>query len=155
MSGWREAYAMYLGIRQVTTWCLTLWCVKRLWWELTLSSSFPLTSAKTNGASNWKQTWPCLTAWTEAGPQRYMPGTCNKEEGSISWFFPIDTALCVCVVGATGNSTPQLHQWLRLNVFAGYRRQMTNMLDQTSTARNASSIPNVKARQKILGQHYS
>lgn len=23
---------------------------------------FPLTSAKTKGASNWKQTWPCLMA---------------------------------------------------------------------------------------------
>lgn len=32
------------------------------------------TSAKTKGASNWKQTWPCLMAWTEAGPHLYIPG---------------------------------------------------------------------------------
>lgn len=40
------------------------------------------TSAKTKGASNWKQTWPCLMAWTEAG--RTDTSLNHTEEGEVS-----------------------------------------------------------------------
>lgn len=114
--------------------------IKRLGKKAALLSSLLLTSAKTKGASNWKQIWPCLMAWTEAGPHRYIPAT-HRGKGSMSLS---SSLLSRYRYRLWRGKCSRLHHWLSPHASHGQRRWMTKVCNQEGFVGNASSNQNLK-----------